>query len=284
MRNPVLHNGQWWQRSLDGQWFRWDVSLARWLPLVAAHESGFRSLDRLARAFITLVAIGLVVDVASIVWGVRAYRFFGAVNRGEFVDESEMLVAAGSVDRLGVIVAVPELVIFLTAGIVFIRWFHRAYSNLPALGVPDRRYRMGWAVGGWFTPFVNWFRPKQIHNDVWRASDPALPWPARRELWSQIEVPRSHTAWWVAFLLSGLTGWLATHLMFRATDLGALQLAAVGSVVADLLTMVSAALVIHVVLAVTTRQQVRASTRPQRPTPWDGPNAVTVPTIRTNAR
>ena len=37
------------------------------------------------------------------------------------------------------------------------------------------RYRPWWAVGAWLLPVFSLFRPKQVLNDVWRASDPHLP-------------------------------------------------------------------------------------------------------------
>jgi hypothetical protein len=55
------------------------------------------------------------------------------------------------------------------------RLFRRAYRNLPALGAESPRFSSGWAVGAWFVPFLNLVRPKQIMDDIWRASDPALP-------------------------------------------------------------------------------------------------------------
>ena len=59
--------------------------------------------------------------------------------------------------------------VFIATGVFFLFWFHRAYRNLPALG-GDRRYGTGWAIGSWFVPFLNAWRPKQIVNDIWRES------------------------------------------------------------------------------------------------------------------
>jgi hypothetical protein len=61
------------------------------------------------------------------------------------------------------------------AGGLFIWWFHRAYKNLASLGATGLRYGAGWAIGGWFIPLANLVLPKRIANDLWRASDPALP-------------------------------------------------------------------------------------------------------------
>lgn len=43
----------------------------------------------------------------------------------------------------------------------FLVWFWLAYRNLDALDL-RRRYGTGWAIGGWFVPFLNLARPKQV--------------------------------------------------------------------------------------------------------------------------
>ena len=78
----------------------------------------------------------------------------------------------------------------LTA-IVFLVFFHRAYSNLATLGAAERRYTPGWAVGSWFIPILSLFRPKQIANDIWRGSDGS-------------PVPAVFHWWWALWLVGGI--------------------------------------------------------------------------------
>ena len=49
-------------------------------------------------------------------------------------------------------------------------WMFRAYNNVDAVAPGARRYDGGWAIGSWFVPILNLFRPKQIINDIWRAA------------------------------------------------------------------------------------------------------------------
>ena len=51
---------------------------------------------------------------------------------------------------------------------VFIRWLSRAYKNLDVAAPGFRRYGHGWAIGSWFVPFLNLWRPKEIINDIHR--------------------------------------------------------------------------------------------------------------------
>ncbi len=44
---------------------------------------------------------------------------------------------------------------------------------MDAVAPTERRYGHGWAIGGWFVPILNFWRPMQVVNDVWRAGG----WP-----------------------------------------------------------------------------------------------------------
>ena len=72
-------------------------------------------------------------------------------------------------DRRQLLVSLGHLALLVSAAVVWIRWFHRAYANVDAIG-GERRYGTGWAIGGWFVPFLALWRPKEIANDIWRAT------------------------------------------------------------------------------------------------------------------
>ncbi|EME99993.1 hypothetical protein H340_13491 [Streptomyces mobaraensis NBRC 13819 = DSM 40847] len=84
-----------------------------------------------------------------------------------------------------------------TAGLWAV-WFRRVRLNAEALAPGTHRFGSGWAAGAWFTPVVNLWFPKQIANDIYRASAPAGPQGAPKGLLN---------AWWVSGLVAGaLTG------------------------------------------------------------------------------
>jgi hypothetical protein len=149
-----------------------------------------------------------------------------------------------------------QLALFLTTGVLFVAWFHRAYSNLDRLGISGLRCGTKWAVGSWFVPFLNLVRPKSIANDIWRGSDPSLP--AESSLPSG-SVPWFHTAWWVAFVLAGTLSRISFQSLRNATTLSALSSATNFSTVADALAVVAAVLAAVVVYETLTRQRARAA-------------------------
>jgi hypothetical protein len=166
----------------------------------------FRGLEGPARLFVVIACCGAIADLVSLV-----------VHH----------------ETVAVPVDIAQAVFLLAAAVAYAGWFHRAYANLPRLGVPDR------------------FVPTRLHDDIWRASDPDLPWPAVLSLWDSAPVPIRHRVWWCASVASataGINGLLTGGMLVSAT--------------ADLLRVVAAALAIPIVLAVTARQRARAYRAP----------------------
>jgi hypothetical protein len=154
----------------------------------------------------------------------------------------------------------------LTA-IGFIAWFHRAYVNLTRLGARGLRASSGWAIGVWFIPILNLIRPKQLMDDIWRASDAALP-VAEAHGWQTAPVPGLLSAWWAFFLLSSFVSNISGRMLSSAETLDARASAGTVSMLADGGVIVAAVVAILVVRAVTSRQEERAERLR-----WGGPPA-----------
>jgi hypothetical protein len=163
--------------------------------------------------------------------------------------------------------AVQAAWFLVTAGL-WLAWFRRAYLNLSALGARRPRFRPWWAVGAWLLPVFSLFRPKQLLNDIWRASDPDLP-PDQAATWRGRPVAELLGWWWLAFVASVLVRSITTDAVHAAADfmlLGLLpeqfdrfQPSAGMQVLADLLTVLCGLLALRVVRRVTARQQERAT-------------------------
>jgi Domain of unknown function (DUF4328) len=88
--------------------------------------------------------------------------------------------------------------------ILFLVWFFRAYRNLVRTGIEDLRYAPGWALGSWFIPFFNFVRPKQIANDIWKAS--ASVGTVGQEHRDELGLPARVNWWWGLWLLGDACG------------------------------------------------------------------------------
>ena len=174
------------------------------------------------------------------------------INRAEAqgITRSE---ADSNDDRQGAI-AVVQLVMILVTGVVFLAWFRRAYRNLPALGASQLRTKPGWAIGSWFVPLLNLVRPKQMADDIWRASDPAAP-PQLTWVWHEQPVDLIVHLWWGAWLIGGFLSQLFIRLPRNTID--EIRRSAWLGLGSDVFALIAAPLALVVVHAITQREHER---------------------------
>jgi Domain of unknown function (DUF4328) len=213
----------------------------------------YRPLRRRARWATALLVLGIVVDAASVLSGLMERSLLADIAGGDLVSSSE----ADANDIRQAIVAGIQWIVFVLTTIAFLFWFSRAYQNLGPLGAGRLRYGHGWAVGAWFVPILSVWRPKQIANDIWRASDPEAP-PNQASTWRAEPAPGLYLAWWLAFV--GMS-WLystASRLTLQAEELSELRAVNGLFLAADALSVAAGVLAALVVHRTTTRQTARA--------------------------
>jgi serine/threonine protein kinase len=235
---------------------QWGGSVVHSPPGSAAALEGYLPLRRPGRRVRRALWVSILLALAS-----------AAANLGD-TRAARLLAGDGvSTGDLYLWVGLVQAGWFLVTAGLWLAWFRRAYLNLPALGARRLRYRPWWAVGAWLLPVFSLFRPKQILNDVWRASDPALP-ADQADTWRRRPVAELLGWWWLAFLASILVRSVTTEAVHAAADvmlLGLLperfdrfQPSPGMQVLADLLTVVCALLALRVVRRTTARQGDRA--------------------------
>ena len=232
---------------------------------VIPFESGGRRA-KWAIIFLAMCLIAAVLGAASFLYEMQ---LLASGNMGEEVEALiDMNLMAQEV--LGLV----QMTCFLASGIVFLMWHHRVYRNLPALGVDDRRFSPGWAVGHWFIPIFNLFRPYQTMAETWRGSDPA-PLLNRTEERS-VRTSMALIGWWWAFwiIMSTLDS-AASRIFTRADTIDEIIFADGMLVLAALATVPAAVLAILVVHRIDRRQEERFKLlQPQDHAETPNPNAL----------
>lgn len=191
--------------------------------------------------------VGVVTAVALALWTFR-------------VDDPMLVVDGTPIDVAAVgrgCVAGLLGVVCLT-GVVFVYWAVRAYRNLPALAIEDRRYWTIWLIVGWVIPGANLLVPKLLVDDLWRASSPSAG-IAGGAGWQRRPVASIVNRWWSSFLLTPGVALLA-HVQTRGGLDGVEQKLMVGSltVVAAVCVVVAAVAARGLVAVVTVAQARRA--------------------------
>lgn len=149
-------------------------------------------------------------------------------------------------DQLVTIASLLELLAFVVAVVLFLRWQVLARGNLPALGEPEPRVGVRAGVVAWFVPGLNLVRPLRVVEDLWRAGERAA------------RVPALLRVWWVAWLVALVAVVAAWTLLGDAADVAERQRIDLLRAAATTLSGVAAALAIAVVATTTGRQQARA--------------------------
>jgi len=206
--------------------------------------------------------------VLSITAAVSAFAVFAYVNRAivagdilgfDFGSGFSRLNAvydlqrrADDADTFVSVAVLALLVCSVTIFVLLIIWMWRVAKNAELTGRTQPRFGPGWAIGGWFIPLASLVIPVLVMQDLWRASDPAVP--RGDPVWRRRPGSALVGWWWAAYLVATLrfvsSGNAETRAQLhhlRATD----SIAAVGSLVA----IAAAILLIKVVRGITRRQE-----------------------------
>jgi Domain of unknown function (DUF4328) len=187
-------------------------------------------------------AVAVALDFAE-------YRLADDMIAGEPVTDAE----ATANDNRMMAMGLTQFGLYIAAAIVFIRWLYRAYRNMAVVEPAERRYGAGWAIGAWFVPIMNLFRPKQMINDIWRAGGRDMR--DAQPGWLLL-------AWWLLFLV----GWWFLSAVARAfrdgETLEEYRTGALLYMITDGLAVVAAVLAILVVRRSTDRLDGKAAAVP----------------------
>lgn len=227
------------------------------------YREGYKAPDGLARVLQLAFGIWVVLGGAIVATDVRLYAAVSDVISATILsglDAGESLNRA--IDRQN-LVGLLQLAGYGAVGILFIVWLRRLYRNAFALGARSLRHSSAWVAGSWFVPVLNLWRPKQIVNDVWRASAPNDP-PLLGGSWQRRGIPRGVNAWWVLWLVGGLFGLSELR---EANSFAQLQRQSSAWILSDLIEVAAAVAALWLVTNMTRRQNLRASNLGLRPQP-----------------
>jgi hypothetical protein len=99
------------------------------------------------------------------------------------------------------LIYIVNILLFFVTAIFFLVWIYRTSKNLISLGITNLKHSPGWAVGGFFVPFVNIIHPYSVVSELFKASNPAIPANAD---WRSGKASITARIWWILFLLGSL--------------------------------------------------------------------------------
>jgi hypothetical protein len=190
----------------------------------------------------------MLVDVVAIVANLRQISAINGFLDGTRLDYD----ALTSGDHLKSVVEVFKFIALVISGITFIRWFHAAYRNVTLLAPVEVTYKPGWAIGAWFVPILSLWRPKQIADEIWHASQ-LQPQPAPPQTDRLGKTTTVLALWWAFWIISSIVGNVSTRFFFGSDTLAHIRETDKLHIAALLLDIVAAAFAILVVKRITHR-------------------------------
>ena len=229
------------------------------LPSVAGSDQrfglGYMPIKGRASALLWALGIGIGLSAIALLSNLAEGELLGRIAAGRGFSEAE----ANASDARQGLIGSAQLVLYVTTAVLWLRWFSRAYKNLPSLGAQDLRFKPGWAIGAWFVPFLNLVRPKAMTDDTWRASDPEAP-PFQGKEWKGRRVNPILHWWWALFLISGILGRFILQGSFGdyGETIEGIRTLNTATSVSDFLDIPLIILAILVVREITNREETRA--------------------------
>ena len=166
-------------------------------PDLASTKQGPPFQSGAGRARFTMIMLGLCAAFDVLI-GVSTLPQIQLLESADPLVGIDPTAATANDIRQNVIVF-TALAITIVTGIAYSFWVYRAHQNLPSLGAASIEYSPGWAVGSFFVPILNLFRPCQIMLEIWRGSDP--------ERLSPMGTPHPETIvgwWWGLWVTAGI--------------------------------------------------------------------------------
>jgi hypothetical protein len=140
----------------------------------------------------------------------------------------------------------------LATAVVYLCWLWRVRVNAEVFDASAHSLGRGWTIGGWFCPVVQLWFPRRIVLNAWDAS---VPWGERAR-------HRVVNAWWTLWIISFLTGRLASLSWSHAHTARLLRNAAGQLLFSDAVDIAAAVLAIVVVVRLTRMQDRKALAGP----------------------
>lgn len=194
----------------------------------------FQPLGPLTSTVIFFLLLCALFSVFQIFVVVSDLELAGKIGRGEQITERE--VARQRVQWSSVFWS--QLAIVVLSGIVFLRWFHRAYCNVAQLSLRGTNHATKWAVWGWFVPFLNLYRPYAIAREMW---DKCISAGTSTQVAAVATTNGSIvTFWWVSFVLAGALDRAAYQISARSESLDAALLADYTLLASDIVSIFAA--------------------------------------------
>ena len=152
---------------------------------MAINSTSFRSIGNLTDWLVRFSVVMIIISIIS-----TAAEFY--VTLSGAIDESQFTIA-DIIGTISFVISIPIIIIVLV-------WFYRATKNIYSFGAKYVN-SPGMAVVWWFIPIMNLWKPHEVAQQIWRASNPEIKLTEGTE-WRKVPSSTIIKIWWVLGLVS----------------------------------------------------------------------------------
>lgn len=164
--------------------------------------SGFRDPRPLSKFVTVLLVVSLLWSLVTIWSSFLQLDLLSRASHGQTISPA----AADSNDTRERVFALIQLGLFVFTAVVFGRWIYVVARNIRSLGADRLQFTPGWAVGYYFVPIANLWKPYQAMKEIWKASHAPTQWQLEKGSFILV-------LWWTFWVISCLVG----QMVFRTT-------------------------------------------------------------------
>jgi hypothetical protein len=202
-----------------------------------------------------ILVVAIVVDIIAVLSGLAELYLLSRIESGSY--DYDLAAAAESNGRRQKAIGLVQLVLWLLCAVAILAWIRLANKNARLLGARDMEFTPGWAIGWYFIPIANLWKPYQAMVEIWRASSGSADWKSD-------ETSGSLPGWWFAWLAFNVLGQMSFQRTVKAQEILELKNAAIATIAADVASMVLCILFLEIVKDIHHRQMAwSASPNPQ---------------------
>lgn len=123
---------------------------------------------RLAQVVVVVLWLEAAASVLSIGSGLLQMNLISRMQSGAGATEAEIEFNDLREFSIGIL----EVGLAILGGVLFLKFLGRTNHNATALGARGLSATPGWTIGYFFVPILNLFKPYQVLQEIWKASDP----------------------------------------------------------------------------------------------------------------
>lgn len=148
----------------------------------------------------------IALSIIAVISGYFEYELLQHINNGGFITDAE----ANANDTRQSVVGILQSGLSITAIVVFLNWFRRAYANVSRLGLRTE-HADNMAIWSFVIPIISLFQPYKIAKEIATKTQVLI-----NRFSAQETVPPTTAIgfWWAAFIISNVLGRIAMRTVF----------------------------------------------------------------------